>query len=215
MTPSPEPTTPYRWTTRRIAAIAAIAAVTVGLGIGLTLLARACSGKPYPVADPVATAHRLDDRTQAVYDAMALPPVHLETAWGQNDISADSSACGIRGIQARIDKVVGGWHPAPNTYAIIEGWKVANVTRPAAQAALQRAQQTLTTRGWTVVSYDPTSVHLVLQPPAPAGDTVDVAFDSLEHIGVTATSECATVTSDLFPGTGTLPSPSAPSQLRN
>ncbi|GAA1962021.1 hypothetical protein GCM10009738_41500 [Kitasatospora viridis] len=192
-----------------------IAAVTVGLCLGLVLFVRAWSGKPYPVADPTATAHRLDGRTQAVYDAMALPPVHLETPWGHNDISTDNSACGMRGIRAWINKSDGGWRPEPNTYAIVEDWKVADVTRPTAQAALQRAQQALTTHGWTVVSYDPDSAHLVLHPPAPAGDTVDVAFDSLDHIEVTATSECVTAVLPAFPDMWTLPSPSAPSQLRN
>lgn len=217
-------TSPRRKLAKRIAAAAVATAIA---GFAAVKFADIWRGEPYPVADPTVTAHRLDVQTQAVYDALALPPsAGLDPRWPGEGITADTLECHLRGLGHLLENMNDSPPSEPYTSDIGDSWALGGVTRPQAQDALERARQTLTRAGWTILSYDngnAQQLQLRLRPPAAArateGDTVSVALYPGDRLAVSASADCARypdgTSADAEGKPESLPAPAAPVQLRH
>ncbi|MFC5664940.1 hypothetical protein ACFP3U_18360 [Kitasatospora misakiensis] len=126
-------------------------------------------GDPFPVADPVAVAQRLDAQTQAIYDALELPEAQLDPQWPGEGIEATIYNCHPRGLRNLNDVLSDSPPHEPGTADVHESWALAGVTPAAAVEAIGRARRTLAAAGWQVVSYRDDGVGEValrLRPPA-------------------------------------------------
>ncbi|WP_380282424.1 hypothetical protein [Kitasatospora purpeofusca] len=211
---------------------AALAAVGVGMAGALFLggvkATELWQGEPFPVADPVAVAGRLDARTQAVYDALLLPDAPLNREWPSEGIEASIYDCHPRGLAHFLDSISDSPPREPGTTAVHESWALAGVTHAQAVDAMARARQTLTAAGWKVTSYtdlSPDDVTLRLKPPqADDGvtdgvtDGVSVALYPRGNLAVFAGTDCIRMPDTTpvdFEGRPDVPGPSAPVQLRD
>ncbi|MGW4895048.1 hypothetical protein ACWEQL_22670 [Kitasatospora sp. NPDC004240] len=176
---------------------------------------------PYPVAHPVATAQRLDARTQAVYDALALPQARLDSEGPRKVLYSGVNDCHPRGLAYAFD--LRAQPPGEErTVTINESWALAGVGRPQALEAMQRARRTLTAAGWSVTSFADNEVELTLRmtPPATApgvSEKIVVTHTPGDRLAVSAHAGCAKMPDNVGTnqwGEPALPTPTAPAQLR-
>ncbi|MER7708652.1 hypothetical protein ABTX81_37955 [Kitasatospora sp. NPDC097605] len=179
-------------------------------------------GEPFPVADPVTVAQRLDGQTQTIYDALQLPSARLDPDWPGSGIEATVQSCYARGLGEALNDSP---PPEPGTAAVHESWALEGVPAAEAVEAMARARRTLTAAGWEITSSSESPAEdadLYLRPPA-TGDGVTVRtgvrFYPSGVLEVFAISECLR-----YPGSTTVDSegkphvpgvPTAPSALRS
>ncbi|MFE3503211.1 hypothetical protein [Kitasatospora sp. NPDC059160] len=189
---------------------------------------RVWSGEPYPVADPAAVAAHLDARTQAVYDALALPPgvALAPVPVGDDGISAKvQGVCHARGLEHLLESMNDGGADQPRTAVLAARFTLAGVGATQGTEALGRARRTLTAQGWTVVSADESAPvpSLSLAPPADGpgalAEGASLRYDPVARtLTVGAGAECSRFTDGTaVDGAGQptgLPTPTAPKQLR-
>ncbi|MFJ7248794.1 hypothetical protein ACIQWA_29780 [Kitasatospora sp. NPDC098652] len=204
---------------------------TVGYRGAVTVAAevpRVWSGEPYPVADPAAVATHLDARTQAVYDALALPPgVALTPApVGDDGITARvQGVCHARGLEHLLESMNDGGADQPRTAVLGAHFTLAGVSPTRWTEALGRARTTLTAQGWTVVSVDESAPvpSLSLAPPSDGpgslAEGASLRYDPVARtLTVGAGAECSRFTDgtavDQAGEPTALPTPTAPKQLR-
>ncbi|MFI9331305.1 hypothetical protein ACIGZJ_27685 [Kitasatospora sp. NPDC052868] len=179
-------------------------------------------GEPFPSADPVAVAQRLDARTQTIYDGLRLPDAKLNPTWPGAGIKASIYDCHPRGLANFPDTLADSPPREPGTAAVHESWALAGVTREQAVDAIARARRTLEAAGWKTVSYDVSGGEASLRLEAPATqDKVAVRAGVVlypnDNLEVFASAECVryhedTAVDDERPPD--VPGPSAPTQLR-
>ncbi|WBO65375.1 hypothetical protein [Streptomyces camelliae] len=196
---------------RKIAAVSAVL-LAVAAVAGCT---RLWDGEPYPVADPVATATRLDGYTQAVYDALDLPDAELEPGGSPE---ADGYGCSYRGLRHLDEELSDSPGSPPGVVDVSSGWALKGVSRAEAVSAMQRARAELTRQGWKVAGYENSRSWLRLSlKPVNGEDTVSVEAYPGDRLQVAAYAECArypsgTQMNEL--GEPVLPPQVAPVQLR-
>lgn len=177
---------------------------------------RVWNGAPYPVADPAATARRLDGHTQAVYDVLGLPDAELDT--NPYDVGQTAGEnCGYPGL-GHVSAQLNGSH-VPGVVTVSSSWRLRGVTRAQADSALARSRQALAGKGWQVTEYR--NIHdrvigVEAQPPG-SGDRVHISAFPGDRFEVTAHAECARYPSKTSldeTGVPTLPAQQAPARLR-
>ncbi|MFD9484979.1 hypothetical protein ACFWBX_13440 [Streptomyces sp. NPDC059991] len=175
-------------------------------------------GEPYPVADPAATARRLDHDTQVAYEALRLPDARLDPESPGAGMESSGSGCGLRGLRHLVDNISDTPPSEPYVVSVSDHWGLQGVPRERALPALERVRAALTHSGWSVVSFENSRYGLALRLRHPAGgDTIHVESYPGGRLAVYAFSECAR-----YPhrdGADTwddppLPEPVAPAQLR-
>ncbi|MFK0022523.1 hypothetical protein [Streptomyces sp. NPDC090798] len=210
---------------KAISVLAAVLASVVACG-GVVWLAqgvapgldRFLEGDPYPVADPAATAQRLDGHTQRVYDALRLFDVELVDNWPGGGVEADGSSCYYRGF-SNLSKQLSDSPPSvPGVVDVDSEWALKGVSPAQAKAALRHAKGELVRQGWKVTSYEESKFwnELSMRPPG-TDDTVSVEAYPGDRLGVRAYAECARYPSGTPMGAygdPELPSQQAPLQLR-
>ncbi|MFE6871187.1 hypothetical protein ACFVFS_32100 [Kitasatospora sp. NPDC057692] len=179
-------------------------------------------GDPFPVADPVAVAQRLDGQTQSIYDALQLPPTRLVPDWPGGGIEATVHDCHARGLGEALNDSP---PEEPGTAAVHASWALADVPAAEAVEAMARARRTLTAAGWTVTSSTETPAEdasLRLRPPATAdGVTVRAGVSVYPNgaLAVFAVTECLRYPDGTAVDTEGRPRvpdvPTAPSALRS
>lgn len=176
-----------------------------GVASGMASLGRAWEGRPYPTADPAATATRVNGRLLAAYDAFGLSPAPELDPQFTPAVEADVYDCHRRGLVHALDSVDDSAPPEPRTAAIHAGFSVRGLTAAQAEAAVRSAERTLNDQGWTVTaSREPDRVRLVLEPPKPGGavppgsatDTVPASVSATVdyangYLHLSAGAECA------------------------
>ncbi|MGW1759774.1 hypothetical protein [Streptomyces mirabilis] len=181
-------------------------------------LDRFLEGDPYPVADPAATAQRLDSHTQHVYDALRLFDAELADNWPGGGVEADGSGCYYRGF-SNLSKQLSDSPPSvPGVVDVDSEWALKEVSPTQAKAALRRAKGELVRQGWKVTSYEERKFRneLSVRPPG-TDDTVSVEAYPGDRLMVRAYAECARYPSGTPMGAygdPELPSQQAPLQLR-
>ncbi|BBC33808.1 hypothetical protein SGFS_051020 [Streptomyces graminofaciens] len=184
--------------------------------VGLLRLAdRIWSGAPYPVADPAATAQRLDRHTQAVYDVLGLPNAELKSGYG-ND--GNGYGCHYRGLRNLFKQLPSTPPSVPGVVDVSNEWAVKGNSTAEVQAALRRARKALNAQGWQVTRYSRIKdmIDLVVRPPGSV-DSVRISTYPRGLLTVSAYAACArypsgTLLDDL--GMPKLPAQRAPTQLR-
>lgn len=187
--------------------------VTGSVGCG-----RLWAGEPYPVADPVTTASRLDGYTQTTYDALDLPNAELDTDWPGAGAEARGDSCHYRGLR-HLDKQISDSPPGmPGVVSVHTEWALKGVPEVEALSAMRRAREELTRRGWRVTdSMNKPYWHYLVLKPSGSDDEVRIWTYPHGRLEVAAYSDCAR-----YP-TGTrldpldapvLPQQVAPTQLR-
>ncbi|MEU1176609.1 hypothetical protein ABZ464_02990 [Streptomyces sp. NPDC005820] len=187
---------------------------------GLVKFVRVWEGEPYPVADPAATAARLDDETQTVYDALALTGAELE-AERSGGLVAYNDSCQYRGLSHWADQLNDTPPLVPDVVNVSAEWRLKGVSDEEAAAALRRARAELVRRGWEVTRYENAAPRRTLRvtPDGSDGVPVSLRVDALpgDRLLVGAYADCAR-----YPD-GTpldaqdrprLPDQAAPAQLR-
>ncbi|WP_433889009.1 hypothetical protein [Streptomyces sp. CA-111067] len=175
-------------------------------------------GRPYPVANPAATARRLDDHTQTIYDALGLPDAELATDWPGAGLTTDPYTCPRPGLRHLSDGLMDSPPSEPRTVKVNDDWALKDVTRAQAVPALQRARTELTRAGWRLTSYEDSTdrLQLSLRPPN-AKDTVSVEAYPGDRLQITASTGCARYpagTPMRYSDDPELPPQQAPAQLR-
>jgi hypothetical protein len=201
--------------------IAAASAVVLTLA-GAAGCARLWAGEPYPVADPVATATRVDGYTQAVYDALGLPDAALDETRSGAGPEADGYSCRYRGLSHLDEELSDSPGNPPGVVAVSDGWTLRGVSRARALSSMQRARAELTRRGWKVAGFQNSSswLRLVLRPGGGEGTvptTVSVEAYPGGLLEVSAHAECARWPSGTRTderGDPVMPVQAAPVQLR-
>ncbi|MFE1951138.1 hypothetical protein ACFW9D_11785 [Streptomyces sp. NPDC059524] len=179
------------------------------------------NGEPYPVADPAVTASRIDERTQDVYDALALPDAGLDRAWPGRAVEAYGSSCRPRGLRHFSDQLADSPPSADGVVTVHSEWALTGVSPADAAAGLRRVEKRLEPRGWEVVEYDHdgTRPFMRLRPPG-GGDEDQIQIQSYprDRLQVAAYSSCARYpegTPLTSYGEPALPAQQAPAQLRD
>ncbi|MFF2143696.1 hypothetical protein [Kitasatospora sp. NPDC058190] len=171
-------------------------ALSATVVLGAVALGGAFEGKPYPVADPAATAEHLNDRVLAAYDALSLPEAPVLNPQRSLGVRADVYRCHRRGLGGFLDNLSDSPPPEPRTAAINAGFTVTGLTHPQAVDAALRARRTLTGRGWEVVSYEEfDGLRLKLKPPnvgpgSVSGTVLVTYYDGSGFLEVSALAEC-------------------------
>ncbi|MGP4086058.1 hypothetical protein [Streptomyces sp. KR55] len=149
-------------------------------------------GEPYPVADPAVTASRLDDHTQAVYDALDLPDAELDTDWPGNGSEADGYGCYYRGLSHLSEQLSDSPPSVPGVVNVKNKWALKRVSHTQAVSALQRARKEPTRRGWEVTAYENSRHWLRLSlKPSDTDDAVSIVAYPRDRLQVTAYADCA------------------------
>ncbi|MFF2045449.1 hypothetical protein ACFVVX_34030 [Kitasatospora sp. NPDC058170] len=202
------------------------------LGVGVLVVALVLGGvwfndlwrgQPFPTADPVAVAGRLDARTQAIYDGLQLPDAPLNPRWPMAGIEASIYDCHPRGLANFPDTLADSPPREPGTAAVHESWALAGVTHAQAADATARARRTLEAAGWKTVSYKVSGGDVALRLEAPGTkDKVAVRAGVVLYpngnLEVFAAAECVRYPKSAAvddEGRPDLPDPSAPTQLRS
>lgn len=193
----------------------------VGLALGAVTVAwwfrQLWEGDPYPVADPAATARQLDQRTQAVYDALDLPQAQLATDW-PGGLKASGGACPYRGLRHWREQLSDSPPSEPRVVSVRGEWVLTGVSRTQAESALERVRRVMTRQGWNVTTYERSlqRLQLGLTPPGAANSIAVEAYDG-DRLQVVAYAECARYPSGTPLGGAEeplLPAQGAPAQLR-
>ncbi|MDX3642188.1 hypothetical protein [Streptomyces sp. MB09-02B] len=174
------------------------------------------NGTPYPVADPRATADRLDGHTQTVYDALDLAEAELEPGYG-ND--GNGYGCHYRGLRHLLKQLPSTPPSVPGVVDVSNEWALRGTSTAEAQAAVGRARKALTAQGWQVTRYDRIKdlFDLAMRPPGNDGDAVRVSTYPQGLVVVSAYGACARYPSGTpvdSLGKPKLPAQRAPIQLR-
>lgn len=199
----------------------ALTASAAGVVVAGRWLNRAWNGTPFPVADPAATAQRLDGHTQDVYDALGLQRAELDDRWPGGGVSADpyNSDCLPRGLRNFGSGLSDSPTPEPRTTAVYENWALKGVSRQHAVEALGHARKALTARGWRVTSYENSRYDLRLSlTPRGTSDTVSITAYPAHRLQVAAGAPCARYPSKTPLDTGEqpeVPQAQSPRQLRH
>ncbi|MFF9277584.1 hypothetical protein [Streptomyces griseosporeus] len=160
------------------------------LAATLALLGTAgCGSEGYPLADPVATATRLDGYTQTAYDALGLTGAALDDAWPGGGLEAEGWNCYSRDLG---DQLSDSPPSEPGVVRVSDEWAVKGVSHARAVAALRRARGELAARGWKVTDFDdtPQRLRLRLKPPG-SDDKVSVEEYPGGRLQVGAYADCA------------------------
>ncbi|GHB29825.1 hypothetical protein GCM10010331_15230 [Streptomyces xanthochromogenes] len=177
------------------------------------------NGRPYPVAAPASTAQRLDARTQAVYDALALPHGALDENWAGGGMDATGYSCHPVGLRHFFDNLSDTPPSEPHVVDVHDNWAVKGVALAEAVTAVERARVALTHQGWKVTEYEHTSSRLVLRLTAPdSSDAVGIEAYPEDRLQVFTTAECARYPEGTpldSAGDPQLAAPQAPSTLRH
>ncbi|MEV5508827.1 hypothetical protein [Streptomyces orinoci] len=170
--------------------LAMAAAVSLTLVTG-QVVHRWWDGEPYPVADPVAAARRLDARTQAVYEVLGLPRAAVDGGWPGREFEASGYDCQPRGMRHWPEGLRDSPTSAPGVVDVRAAWGLKGVTRAQAEGALQRVRTVMTRRGWRTAEYrnEGDSLWLKLKP-ADSEDTVALEWYPA-GLEVAASSPCA------------------------
>lgn len=179
----------------------AVRATTTGLGIvaalaGFIGLARwfdgVWQGDPYPVADPAATSRHLDERSQTVYDALALPDARLDAERSGVRAYADAYTCHRRGLRTWSDALDPSPPSEPHVVSVNYDWTLRDVPRARAVTALQHARKELTRAGWKVAEHqnDRYRLELSLRPPGDGTSITLTAYPG-DRLEVSAYADCA------------------------
>ncbi|MFD9859244.1 hypothetical protein [Streptomyces alboflavus] len=182
-------------------AVRATSAGLAGLGIAAALagfigLARwfegVWVGDPYPVADPAATSRTLDERSQAVYDALALPDARLDTERSGVRAYTATYTCDRRGLRTWSDVLDPAPPSEPGVVSVSYDWTLRDVPRARAVTALKDARKELTRQGWRVTEHrdDRYRLELSMRPPK-AGSSIAVTAYPGDRLEVSAYGECA------------------------
>ncbi|WP_167150931.1 hypothetical protein [Streptomyces sp. MBT27] len=176
------------------------------------------NGRPYPVAAPASTAQRLDARTQAVYDALALPHPVLDENWPGGGVEAEGSSCHPVGLRHFFDNLSDTPPSEPHVVDVHDDWALKGVPLAEAVTAAERARVALAHQGWKVTEYEHTSSDLVLRLTAPdSSDAVGIVAYPQDRLQVFAMAACSRYPADTpldAAGDPRLPAPQAPSALR-
>ncbi|GGX82760.1 hypothetical protein GCM10010324_30550 [Streptomyces hiroshimensis] len=174
--------------------MAAVAAGAIGFGRWLD---GAWQGTPYPVADPAATARRLDGHTQALYDALGLPRAGLAEDWPGDGMHAGLSSCPRRGLRHFPEGLSDSPPSEPGVTTVSEDWALKGVSPAQAGPALERARERMTQRGWKVTDYEHSGPRLWLRLTHPGtGDSLSAEAYPGDRLGVAAYADCARYPSD-------------------
>ncbi|MFD0415583.1 hypothetical protein [Streptomyces sp. NPDC127108] len=179
----------------------AVRVTTAGLGIaaalaGLVGLARwfegVWEGEPYPVADPAATSRHLDERSQAVYDALALPDARLDTKRSGPRAYTDAYTCDRRGLRTLSDALDPSPPSEPHVVSVTYDWTLRDVPRARAVTALAHARRELTRQGWKVAEHqnDRYGLELSMRPPRDGTSVAITAYPG-GRLEVSAYAGCA------------------------
>ncbi|GHC52794.1 hypothetical protein [Streptomyces flavofungini] len=179
----------------------AVRATTAGLGIvaalaGFIGLARwfdgVWQGDPYPVADPAATSRHLDERSQTVYDALALPHARLDAERSGVRAYTDAYNCDRRGLRTWSDALDPSPPSEPHVVSVSYDWTLRDVPRARAVVALQHARKELTREGWTVAEHrdDRYRLQLSVRPPKDGTSVTLTAYPG-DRLEVSAYADCA------------------------
>ncbi|MFG2777563.1 hypothetical protein ACGFY7_06820 [Streptomyces prunicolor] len=200
------------------AAVLALAGAVVGT-VGVARWSeRLWEGDPYPVADPAATAQRLDGHTQAVYDVLGLPHAQLDPDWPGGGSEADGYGCYYRGLKHWSEQLSDSPPSPPHVVDVSNEWALKGVSRDQAVSALRRVRKALTRQGWKVTAYENSRAWLRLALTLPdTDDTVSIQTYPRDRLQVSAYADCArypsgTPVDDL--DEPELPAQGAPAQLR-
>ncbi|WP_327315566.1 hypothetical protein [Streptomyces sp. NBC_01235] len=175
-----------------------IATVAMGAAFaGLLGFLSAWDGEPYPVADPAATATRLDGLTQTVYEALALPGAALDPDW-RGTLKAEEYGCHYRGLSHWEEQLSDSPPSVPGVVNVSAEWTLTGVSEERATAAMRRARTELTRQGWQGTDHENAAGRLITLQLEPA-DTyetpvpVSVWVTALpgDRLEVSAYAECA------------------------
>lgn len=198
------------------AAVLALAGTVVGMVGFARSFERLWEGDPYPVANPAATAQRLDGHTQAVYDALGLPHAQLDPDWPGGGSEVDG--CYYRGLKHWSEQLSDSPPSLPHVVGVSNEWALKRVSRDQAVSALRRVRKELTRQGWKVTAYENSRAWLSLTLTLPdTDDTVSIQTYPRDRLQVSAYADCArypsgTPVNDLHEPE--LPAQGAPVQLR-
>ncbi|MER7344715.1 hypothetical protein ABT390_04825 [Streptomyces aurantiacus] len=186
-----DPARPIKARTVAAAGVGVAAAMAGIVGAGLWFEG-VWAGEPYPVADPAATSRSLDERTQTVYDALALPDARLDTERSGVGAEAEGYGCNRRGVRHWADGFSGSPPSEPGVVNVSYDWTLRGVPRARAVAALKHAKKELTREGWKVASHDNDRFWLRLKMVPPGGDaSVSVTSYPAGRLEIAGYADCA------------------------
>ncbi|GAA2422615.1 hypothetical protein ACFPFX_17975 [Streptomyces mauvecolor] len=195
----------------------AVAGTVAGAVFAAQWFSGVWNGTPYPVAVPAATAQRLDERTQAVYDELGLSHATLDRDW-PGGMDAGGYDCHPVGLRHFFDNLRDTPTSEPQVVDVHNDWALKGVSLDEAVPALERVRAALTGRGWTVTEYRRTPSLLEMRLKAPGGsDRVTIESYPGNRLQVAASADCARYPAGTpldSAGNPRLPSPQAPSVLR-
>lgn len=173
------------------AGVGAAATLAGVVGVGLWFEG-VWEGDPYPVADPAATSRRLDERTQRVYDALALPDARLDTERSAARAEAEGYGCYRRGMRHWSDAFAGSPPSEPHVVNVSYDWTLRGVPRARAATAVEHAKKELTREGWKVAAHDDDRFGLRLKVVAPGGGlSVSVTSYPSGRLEIAGYADCA------------------------
>ncbi|KUN78393.1 hypothetical protein AQJ64_30875 [Streptomyces griseoruber] len=182
--------------------------------------ARVWDGEPCPVADPAATATRLDEDTQTAYDALTPAGAELDPQRSAG-LLAYNDSCSHRGLSHWADRFDDAPPLVPGVVNVSAEWVLKGVSDEEAAVALRRARAELVRQGWRVTEYENAAPNRTLRvtPDGSGGVSVSLRVDAFDgdRLLVGAYAEWARYP-DGTPLDGRdrprLPEPLAPAQLR-
>ncbi|MET7349089.1 hypothetical protein [Streptomyces mirabilis] len=182
-------------------------------------LDRFLEGDPYPVADPEATAQRLDGHTQHVYDALRLFDAELADNWPGGGVETDGSSCYYRGFSNQSKQLSDSPPSVPGAVDVDSEWALKGGLPDAGEGSASAGEGELGRQGCKVTSYEESKFRNELSMRAPGtDDTVTVEAYPSDRLMVRAYAECARYPSGTPMGGAygdpELPSQQAPLQLR-
>ncbi|MER5303312.1 hypothetical protein ABT039_28150 [Streptomyces lasiicapitis] len=186
-----DPARPIKAKTVAVAGVGGAAALAAIVGAGLWFEG-VWRGDPYPVADPAGSSRRIDERTQTVYDALALPDARLDTERSGVGAEAKGYGCHRRGMRNWGEGLSASPSSEPHVVNVSYDWTLRDVPHDRAVTALQHAKKELTREGWKVVSYDNNRHWLRLKVAPPEGNaSVSVTAYPAGRLNVVGYADCA------------------------